>query len=262
MSRLYLYGFVPSGAPLPETGLLGVADGLVELLDEPAGEFAAVVSPVPEDDFSEARLEERTGDLEWMAEQGLRHEQVVGWFVDHATILPSRLLTLFSGREAVEAAGRRDADRIHAALDRMRGVREWDLKVGYHPSRLEARLAEVSEAIAALDREIEAATPGKRFLLNRKRQDLARTEGRAAARRLAAELLEELEPLALESRRVGPGAEDAPVLLNTALLVPRAAEADLVERARAARDRLERLGVEVQLTGPWAPYRFLDRDDD
>lgn len=260
MSRIYLYGFAPAGTALPDAGLLGVGDGEVEIVEQ--GAIAAVVSPVPEEGFDDATLEERSGDLAWMAEQGVRHEQVVAWFVDHASILPSRLLTLFSGREAVAAAVARDHDRIRDTLERLADVCEWNLKVGYDPDRIEARLAEVSEPIAELDREIAGATPGKRFLLQRKRKDLARSEGREAARRLARDLLAALEPMARESRRMPAPADDAPVLLNAALLVPRSSEADLADRAAREAERLRDLGVTLQLSGPWAPYRFLDPADD
>lgn len=260
MSRLYLYGFVPSDAPLPEGGLAGIADGEVRLLE--ADGTTAVVSPVPAEEFDEARLTERSSDLEWLSELGLRHEQVVAWFVDHSRILPSRLLTLFSGEEAVRAAAGADAERIRAELERLAGVREWDLKVGYRPDRLEEHLAEVSDAIAELDREIEAASPGKQFLLRKKRKDLTRTEGQAAARRLAREVMDALEPLARETRRTPSPSDDAPVLLNVAFLVPREAEEELTDRARGFARRLTELGIVVQLSGPWAAYRFLEPADD
>lgn len=260
MSRLYLYGFVPADAALPAHGLLGIGDGEVRLLEVDG--VAAVVSPVPQDEFDDDRLTERSSDLEWLAALGLQHEQVVAWFVDHSWILPSRLLTLFSGQEAVRVAAAGDAGRIRAELERLEGVREWDLKVGYRPARLEEHLAAVSDAIASLDREIESATPGKRFLLQKKRKDMARIEGQASARRLARELLAELEPLARETRRTTPPTEDAPVLLNVAFLMPRDSEDELVERAARLGDRLTGLGLVVQLSGPWAPYRFLDPPDD
>jgi hypothetical protein len=65
--------------------------------------FGAVIGR-PETVSSADALERNCADVEWMAEQGLLHEQVVAWFVDHAAILPSRLLTLFSG-QAIRAGG-------------------------------------------------------------------------------------------------------------------------------------------------------------
>ena len=259
MSRVYLYGFAPAGVELPEGGLLGVADEVVERIE--VDDFAAIVSPAPESEFGDEALERNSADVEWMAEQGLRHEQVVAWFVDHATILPSRLLTLFSTRNAVQTAASERADRITATLDRFASVREWDLKVGYDPDRLEEHLSEVSPEIAALDREIEAATPGKQFLLRKKRKERARVEGRSAARRLARELAADLEPLASDTRRIDPPGDGSPVLLNLALLVSNGDEGAVGDRVEKAKRHLEPVGLTIEFSGPWAPYRFLEDDD-
>lgn len=260
MSLVYLYGFVPPDVALPDGGLLGVGDAEVRLA--PGDGFAAVIAHPPEDQFDDATLQSRSADLEWVAEQGLRHEQVVAWFVDHATILPSRLLTLFSSTAALDARAAADADRIRHALDRFAGLREWNLKVAYDPAELEQHLGEVSETIGLLDREIETATPGKGFLLRKKRADVARVENRATANRLASTLLADLEPFADKVERLPPPPDDAPVVLNAALLLQREREDEARDLLRRETDRLTPLGITVQYTGPWAPYRFMEHPDD
>lgn len=260
MSRIYLYGFVPAGTRLPAAGLLGIADAPVELT---VGDgFAAVLSRVPDHDFSDDALERSSASVEWMAEQGLRHEEVIAWFVDHAAILPSRLLTLFSSDARLADVMERDAPRIRGALERFRGLREWDLKVGYDAALMEPHLTEVSETIRHLDREMETAAPGKAFLLRKQRQGIARTESRAAAVRLAGQLLDDLATLAHDVSRVPPGPDQAPVVLNAALLLPVDREDEALARARREAARLEELGLTVQFTGPWAPYRFIAGEGD
>lgn len=260
MSVIYLYGFVPADVGLPEQGLLGVQDTEVERVDGPG--FAAVVSRVAESEFAGDALDRNCGDVEWMAALGLSHEQVVSWFVDHATILPARLLTLFSGPDALASTMDGDADRVQHELERFAGLHEWDLRVGSDTDRLMTHLGEVSEAVGRLDREIETATPGKRFLLEKKRKDVARTEGRGAARRLARELLDALRPLARDVVTLDPPADGAPASLNAALLVERAREAELNAELGRQLERVGPLGITAELSGPWAPYRFLQGDDD
>lgn len=259
MSVIYLYGFVPEDTELPATGLLGVGDSEVERVDGPG--VAAIVSRVDPDEFQGEALERNCADVEWMARHGLSHEQVVAWFVDHATIVPSRFLTLFSGREALRVAMERQSARIRAELDRFADLREWDLRVGYDADRLLSHLGEVSEEVGALDREIEAASPGKRFLLEKRRKDIARTEGREAARRLAQELLTGLRPLARDVVTLTPPTDTEPTTLNAAFLVDRPTEPALREQVDRDKERLEPLGLDIRLTGPWAPYRFLEEDD-
>jgi hypothetical protein len=254
---LYLYGFVAPDAAVPGD-LPGVGNALVRRLG--LGPVAAVVGDVPADEFSAAAIESRMRDLPWIGDQGALHERVVTWFVDHGGILPARLLTLYSGEGALRSAIP-SVDAIRVQLERLRGLREWDLKVTYQNDVLRAHLGAVSPQVAELERESAAADPGRRYLLDRKREKLLDSETGAAARRLGEEVLTALEPHAQEVRRVPTprGADPAalPVVVHAALLVSEAREGQLQSRASAEGERLGRHGVSVALTGPWAPYRFL-----
>jgi hypothetical protein len=263
---LYLYGFVDGDAPFPE-GLLGVGNARVRRLE--LGAVAAAVGDVPAEEFAADAIETRMRDLAWIGDQGALHERIVTWFVDHGGILPARLLTLYSGEAALREAVPAGGDRIRAQLERMRGLREWDLKVSYRDEVLRAHMGAVSEEVAELERASAAADPGRRYLLERKRERLLDSETGAAARRIGEQILAALQPLARDVRRVPSprGADPAalPVVVHAALLVPEAGEAELQSRASAESDRLAPNGISVALTGPWASYRFLappaDSDD-
>jgi hypothetical protein len=254
---VYLYGFAPADAALPGHGLEGVAGGAVELL--PMDGFQIVASSVPAEEFAPEVLEARLQDLAWVARHGVAHERVVAWFVDHARILPVRLFTLYTSRDALQAeAAARAADLIEA-LRHFDGVREWDLKVGYDAERLTDHLGELSEEVAALDAELAAASPGRRYLLERKRQDLVRVEVGRAARQAAEALLEEAAHHARAVQRLGlpRGEVELPVVLSAALLVERASEEELRRLMAGRVAALQPLGVHASFSGPWAPYRFL-----
>lgn len=254
---LYLYGFVPAGAAAPSESLRGVGEGVVELVD--LGACQAAVSRVPADVYSPDALEPRLSDLAWVAEQGVAHERVVAWFVDHGQILPVRLFTLYSSPDALRQEAGARAAQLERELERLEGLREWDLKISYRAETLAEHAGEVSEAVRDLDRQIAEAQPGRRFLLEKKRADLVRTVVGDAARRLAAELLDAVRPDAVEVRLVPlPQAAAAlPVVLAAALLIRQDREERLQSEIAARAARLDGLGVHVQFSGPWAPYRFL-----
>jgi len=254
---LYLYGFVAADAPPPPLDLVGVGEGAVRRLELDG--LAAVVGNVPAAEFSTEAVETRMRDLAWVGDQGALHERVVTWFVDHGGILPARLLTLYSGEPALRASVESGRSRIEAEIERLRGLREWDLKVSYRAEELRRGLAAVSAAVAALERESAAADPGRRYLLERKKEKLLDSETGQAARRLGDEALAALRPLVREVRRVATPQDTAelPVVVHAALLVEEGREADLQERAASEGKRLAPHGVTVSVSGPWAPYRFL-----
>jgi hypothetical protein len=254
---VYLYGFVPNGASTPPASLHGIAGRTVTLVD--LGSVQGVVSRVPADVFAASRIEERLHDLEWVGEQGALHERVVTWFVDHGGILPVRLLTLYTGTEALNAALPDRGAALGERLTALRDLREWDLKVSFDARSLGQHLGEVSDEIAGLDKELAGAAPGRRYLLERKRDARVAEETSRAARRLALEVHDHLSSLAQDARRLPlPNVKaELPVVLNAAYLVARPKEVELARSAAEAVERVGRLGVQVQLTGPWAPYRFL-----
>lgn len=258
---LYLYGFVPAGT-VTSPEIEGVGRRPVDVVEHHG--IGAAVSSVPSDEFAPDAIEDRMHDVGWLTEHGARHERIVTWFVDHHQIVPVRLLTLYSSDEALAEAIAQRREEILATMERLRGLREWDLKVSHRPEELEASLGEVSETIAEVDREIEEAAPGRRFLLERKRGRMARTEGTRAVRALADGLVEGLEPLVEELARLPlpREARDHPLILNAALLVAREQEEALRATAEASAKELDARGVTVELTGPWAPYRFVEEAGD
>jgi hypothetical protein len=258
---LYLYGFVGAGSPPPPASLRGIAARPIELLE--LGELVAVVSRVPEEFRSAGRIEDRLHDLEWVGEQGALHERVVTWFVDHGGVLPARLLTLYSGAQALRDAVAAQGAELRARLEQLQELREWDLKVSYDAHALGEHLSEISAEVAELQGELAQAAPGRRYLLERKREKLVTEETSRVARRLALEVHERLAAAAREARRLPlpSGKGELPVVLNAAYLVARSRETEVRDAAAEVGARLARLGVEVQLSGPWAPYRFLTGDD-
>jgi len=259
---VYLYGFVPSDAPAPPRDLAGVADAHVQLL--PLGAVAAAFSYVPAERYRPDLIEARLEDLGWVGEQGMAHERVVLWYADHAEILPARLFTLYTSDAALaEMAAPRAAD-IQTVLQSLAGRREWNLKVAYDAAKLAAHAGAVSAAVAALDAEIAAATPGRRYLLDRKRADLVKGEVTRAAKRLGGEVLARLREHAEDARTLplASGDDQGSVVLNAALLVHRDRVPGLQQAAEAAHAEFGALGMIVSFSGPWAPYRFLDEHGD
>jgi hypothetical protein len=254
---IYLYGFVPADQCAPTEPLSGIDEQLVELVDLDG--LSAVISQVDSHTYGTQPIEERLQDLSWVAQQGVAHERVVAWFVDRGQIIPASLFTLYSSRPALESAAQQERAVILAELRRLAGVREWDLKVSYDAQALAGHTARYSEAVRELDREIEAAAPGRKYLLERKRGELAKSEVGRVARELGQKILEQARPLCAEvlTLPIPQTGEPLPVVLHAALLVAREREADLVQQLERGRDESERSGVHVTFSGPWAPYRFV-----
>lgn len=252
---VYLYGFVPTDASSP-ADLAGIAGAQVRLI--PAGAVHAAVSSVPADEYEPQRIENRLQDLGWVAAQGAAHETVVAWFVDYAEILPVPLFTMYSNDAALRSAVESRSNEYQSELERLRNKREWDVKIAFDERELEKHAASVAPRIAELEAEANAATPGKRYLLEKKRKDLLKSETRAAAQRMARDVLDRARQISLEERvlPIPRTADDLPVIAYSAFLVDRKNEARLVQLFEEEHARFNNLGLSVSFSGPWAAYRF------
>ncbi len=252
---VYLYGFVPPGAPQPDD-LTGIAGGSVELVAN--DDVQAAISHVAADEYAPDRVEQRLQDLQWVAEQGVAHERVVAWFVDHSQILPAPLFTMYSSLEALQAAGSQRSAELKAEMQRLQGHREWDLKIFFDENVLKENAAMLSDALARLDEAIAAAPAGKRYLLQKKRTDVIQSEVRQAAHRKAVEVFDAVKASAAEARTLPqPRTETVlPVVLHAALLVRTEKEPTVVAELESQTAALKAIGMDLSFSGPWAPYRF------
>ena len=112
--------------------------------------------------------------------------------------------------------------------------------------------------------EVASASPGRAHLLKRRLAEVERDEQRRVDGDVAHEVLRELERLTQDVYRepIPDEAVDRP-LLRCSLLVSRSSQTELLDLVEALQQRWQRNGYQLQLTGPWPPYRFagLPADD-
>lgn len=257
---VYLYGFVPAEAT-PPSNLAGVGGSTITFID--AQGVKAATSSVPAAEYNPAAIEQRLQDLGWVGEQGVAHERIVAWFADNCEILPAPLFTIFSTRAALQTIIEQRGAEIAAELKRLHNKREWDLKVSFDERAVEAHAGALSPRIAELEREAAQATPGKRYLIEKKRKDLLKAETRRAAHAIAQEVLDAARRTADDARTLPmpKTVDELPVIMHAALLVDRGSERALVEALERERARLTAVGMDLNFSGPWAPYRFTGDDE-
>jgi hypothetical protein len=170
------------------------------------------------------------------------------------------MFSLYTGDAALRDAAAGRLAEVTAALRSLAGRREWNLKVAYDADELARHGAEISPELSRIAEEMALATPGRRYLLERRRTEVLKQEVSRAARALADELLKALARHA-DDVRVLPAVEgdDAgTVVLNAALLVTRDAEDSLRTAAAELYQQYTALGMIISFSGPWAPYRFVE----
>ncbi|MDI3101478.1 GvpL/GvpF family gas vesicle protein [Streptomyces rochei] len=248
----YVYAVCrPFGAAL-QSQLTGVAGDPPRLL--PHGGLVAVVSHVPEADFSEEALRAHLEDLDWLAGTARAHQQVIDALTVVTTPLPLRLATVFRDDSGVRTMMEEREESFRRILDRLEGRVEWGVKIYVE-----------SGADQAAGRAEPAPKPatGRDYLRQRRRQSRASDDLWSRAEEFANRLHETLSRRADDARLhppQNPGLSGAAGrnVLNAAYLVRRDVSEEFVEMVDRTKD--DAPGIRVELTGPWAAYSFAGEE--
>ncbi|MEX0912674.1 MAG: GvpL/GvpF family gas vesicle protein [Gemmatimonadota bacterium] len=263
-SLIYLYAIVPSGAPDAPPELRGLEDEPVELLR--VGDVAAVIGQVPGEAYSDDALNERLDDLAWVGERGMAHERVLDWYAERDSVIPLSLFSIHRDRERVERRVAEDRAEFLRILGALRGRKEWGIKLWRVESEAREGVDELSPSLQELQRQIEAAPAGRRFLLEKKREEMRTEEVRTSSKRIAHELFAALGRSADRSASVpvpaGAAGGDRLLLLNAAYLVPDEGFERFQQGVTEQAGRLAGSGFQIEFTGPWPPYHFSEPEDD
>lgn len=256
---LYAYGFVRDGfdASRAPAGL----DESPVLVAEGKG-IGVLISRLPSDQYSASAVERNTGDVNWLSPRAMAHDRVLTWAQEHGGVIPLPMFSLWGSDAALSKALATRRAALRRILEKVDGADEFGVRVYRREDVMLQSLDDFDPAIAQLRREANAASPGQRYLIERKIADQGKQALRAASQRLAKQVFEDLKPLARSAlaRPLVPEAgraQDASLVLNGAFLVDRSRldefRAAIGERVRELQPR----GLAFDFTGPWPPYNFV-----
>lgn len=213
-----------------------------------ADELGAVVGTVADEGFGEAALAAAMDDLGRIEMLVRAHHRVVAAAAQDRTVAPVRLATVFRDDEAVVAMLHERREEFRAVLDRIRGRREWGVKV--YVDGADATGGAAAPETSPGDR------PGTSYLLRRKADRDRGAQARAGARAVADQVARTAAACAADVRRFAP--QDArlsgrtqEMVLNATFLVDRAREQEFRDAVSGAA-----AGAVVEVTGPWPPFSF------
>ncbi|MFC8124836.1 GvpL/GvpF family gas vesicle protein [Streptomyces sp. NPDC057302] len=223
----------------------------------PVGALWAVVQSVPAAAYSEESLHGRLSEPATLERCVRAHHAVVTAFAARAGAVPLPLATLYHSQERARTALVAHTPRLERSLARIAGRAEWAVKVNLLAASAAAPSAFTAEAG-------ETPPPGGRAYLARLRERGQDREQRRARAVQAAELLDRAV-LSIADATVRRRPHSAEItgrnrvqLMNAAYLVPEGRGAELLELVDRLRAAPEFQDSEVEVTGPWVPYSFVE----
>ena len=261
----YVYGIAPATLGFgraPE----GLDDAPLELcVDE---DLAAVASRLDGERYSPSAIERGTENVEWLAPRAVAHDRVLTWLSDHGPVVPLPVFSLFSTEEAVRKTLRERRVELRDALRRVARGREYALRVYRIDAELAVVAAEHSPRLSELEQSAAAASPGQRYLLERKLDAERKKELHGIGARIAREISAALRPFAVEavetrvSTRTVRAEAEGTLILDIAFLVDPQRLEDFQRTLTEIVAQHGGRGFRFDFTGPWPPYHFVQSSDD
>ena len=165
-----------------------------------------------------------------------RYEEVVERLMEHQTVLPARFGTTLDETEASVGVLRERREELRAGLDGVRNAAE----LGVQGRWVTEEVSSTAPSAA------EESRPGTEYL-----------KARLSAQRRKSQIEQRLHPLRALSRQSRLAALPRPDLAFAgAYLVPRSSVERFMRLAAELDEELD--DVELEITGPWPPYSFVE----
>jgi len=219
--------------------------------------LVALASAVPADEYGDEQLRGHLEDLAWVERTARRHEEVLDAVLRETTIVPLRLCTLYRDRDGVRRLLSEHRAALNDALQRVDGCLEWGVKVFSDP-RAQHHVSDMAGEMAG-----EGESGGGTMYLRQRQRQRALAEQASELRVSGVQAVDRrMAALARSSRSNPVQRREAHgrllhMVFNGVYLVERHRAAEVREAIHALQEEWGRLGLSVELTGPWPPYNFV-----
>lgn len=223
----------------------------------------AVISKVSGDEFSEENLKRNFKDIEWVKTRASLHEQIIEGVMKNSSVVPFKFATLFNSEDSLKTCIENHEQELKEHLRNVEGREEWGVKIYCDMDKLKQGLIREDGEIFALQSEISSSTPGKAFLLERKKQERLNIEATGKVNEYCQDSFARLGELSVRTRlnkllprEVTERKDD--MVLNSAFLVEKDKVSAFTRLVATLGTEYSGRGLYFDCTGPWPPYNFCD----
>ena len=225
-------------------------------------EFHVVMKYVSADEFSEENFKSNLSDMDWLERNAREHVRVNNMLMAQASVIPFKFGTIFHSENSLQKFIHDYSDSLAENLSHINGMEEWSVKIYCDRKSLKEKIDELSEEAADLEKQIMASSPGKAFLLKRKKSDLIENEMDRICKKYGQEYFNEIENLSKATNlnnllpKEFTGREDN-MILNASFLIHQADVNRLKTVVDEMSDKFTQSGFFIETSGPWAPFSFI-----
>ena len=262
-SSIYVYGVVRTESAEESTffGVEGISKGTtIQLLS--CGSLTAIVSRLENEAFTPDAISSSMKNSEWLKDHVRQHADILSEAKGVMTIIPFRFGCVYSNPTDVKTFIEEHENALSEALLRLKDRSEFGIRVGCDVSILKAQMQKKD---ADFDNSLTGISEGvASFLKSEISKDADSSDALLA--NISARIHGELRKCASKAVRSDTQtiltAEKEGSILNATYLVPISGELQFKMQTLKIATEFEAFGIQIEVSGPWPPYHFIDIDLD
>ncbi len=225
-------------------------------------EYYVVYKLVSPDDFSEENLKLNLRDTIWLERNKRHHITTILAVMKRHTVIPLRFGTIFPNREYLGKFVTDYSASLFRNFQSVSGKEEWAVKIYCNKRVLREKMFELSDELVTLEKHILESSPGKAFLLNRKKTELIEQEVILFMKKKGQQCLDEYKTICTQSYlnnlfpRELTGRQDD-MILNANFFITKENVGLFVYLVNRQENEFHSLGFSFEVTGPWPPFSFV-----
>jgi len=234
-------------------------EGLMCLLFD---NFYVIAKYVSGSEYSEENLKENLSDIQWLETNAREHFRIISLVMENNTVIPFNFGTIYYTKDSLQKFITDYYGSLIENFNNIKGKEEWSVKIYCDRRALIEKIDELSVEAAELEKQIMASSPGKAFLLKRKKNELIENEMDRLCKNYGQEYYEGFQNLSASTSlnnlfpKEFTGREDT-MILNATFLVKKNNVDDFNNMAETLRKNNGNSGFFIEVTGPWPPSSFI-----
>lgn len=258
MTNNLIYVYCLSDNP-PEFDRISKPEGLKCLNFD---RFFITAKKVSEKEFDEANLKKNLSDIPWLESNAREHIRVISMIMEQVTVIPFKFGTIYYSEDSLRKFTEDYSAILNENLHDIEGKEEWTVKIYSDRRVLSERIGNLSTAASDIEEQIRISSPGKAFILRRKKADLIESEMNRICKGHGQAYYDEFKNLS-ESTIINnllpkelTGREDT-MILNATFFVNKNKAADFKNTVNTLQKKNEDYGFIIEATGPWPSFSFI-----
>jgi len=224
--------------------------------------FYVIIKYVLESEFSEENFKKNLSDFKWVEHNTREHIMVIGRIMESVAVIPFKFGTIYNTKDGLEKFISDYSVSLVENFHNIEGKEEWSVKIYCNRKELSEQIDELSEEVASLEKQIMASSPGKAFLLKKKKTDMVENKMDILCKTYGQEYYNKFKSIS-ESTILNnllpkefTGRDDS-MILNAAFFINKKNITDFKRVIFEIKEKDENSGFIVDATGPWPPFSFI-----